>query len=128
MARTDRPGEAVGGGAVSGISKGSVRVVPAQSEAARRAANSAESARVETAKSGAAARHYAGKDEARFKAESPYLENQVVRVKSGNAEPYKITGGAGSTARRPGEIIERPKGTQSGHAVTSGKNTTKPVK
>ena len=120
------PSATNGGGAPVG--RGSVRVIPAQSDSARRAANSAEDARVMTAKSGAAARHYAGKDEAKFKAESPYIDNQVVRVKSGNAEPYKITGGAGSTARRPGEIIEKPKGTQANHHVTDSDNHTRTVK
>jgi hypothetical protein len=110
------------------IQNRSVKVIPAQSAEAQRAANSTEDARVMTAKTGAAARYEAGKAEAKYKAESPYLENQVVTVKSGNAQPYKITGGAGSTARRPGEIIEKPKGTQADHHVTDSSNHTRTVK
>ena len=122
------PNSEIGGGSPASGGRGSVRVIPAQSAEAQRAANSAENARVIAAKTGEAARYAASKAEAKYKAESPYLENQVVRVKSGDAEPYKITGGAGSTARRPGEIIERPKGTQAGHHVTDSKNHTKTVK
>jgi len=61
------------------------------------------------AKSGATAKQDAAEAAKNNRRNSPYKENQVVSVKSGNAEPYKITGGAGSTARRTGEVIKKTK-------------------
>jgi hypothetical protein len=61
------------------------------------------------AKSGATAKQDAAEAAKTNYRKSPYKENQVVTVKSGNAKPYKITGGAGSTARRAGEVIKRTK-------------------
>ncbi len=61
------------------------------------------------AKSGATAKQDAAEAAKTNYRNSPYKENQVVTVKSANVKPYKITGGAGSTARRAGEVIKRTK-------------------
>ena len=88
------------------IAKDSVKVVKAD-PLSRASKNIKSNEKVQNAKSGTAAKRGA-KDAAESNyRNSPYLENQVVRVKSGKVEPYKITGGAGSTARRAGEVIKR---------------------
>ena len=88
------------------IQSRSVRTRPAD-KAARKARNAESTSKTIKAKTGKAAKEGAKKAEKFYKDSSPYLGNQTVRVKSGNAEPYKITGGAGSTARRTGEVIKR---------------------
>jgi D-arabinose 1-dehydrogenase-like Zn-dependent alcohol dehydrogenase len=61
------------------------------------------------AKSGATAKQDAAEAAKTNYRNSPYKENQVVRVKSAYVKPYKITGGAGSTARRKNEITDTRK-------------------
>ena len=77
----------------------------------------------EKAKSGAAAKEAASEAAKKYKRESPYVKPDVIVVKSGDAEPYKISGGAGSTAN-----AGRPSGSQANHHVTDSKNHTKTVK
>jgi hypothetical protein len=90
------------------IAKNSVKVVGAN-PLSRASKNIKSNTKVQEAKSGDAAKRGAKDAAESNRRNSPYKENQVVRVKSGNAEPYKITGGAGSTARRTGEVIKRAK-------------------
>jgi predicted fused transcriptional regulator/phosphomethylpyrimidine kinase len=88
------------------IAKNSVKVVKAD-PLSRASKNIKSNRKVQEAKSGDTAKRGAKDAAESNRRNSPYKENQVVRVKSGNAEPYKITGGAGSTARRTGEVIKR---------------------
>ena len=88
------------------IAKNSVKTVKAD-PLSRASKNIKSNRKVQEAKSGDAAKRGAKDAAESNRRNSPYLENQTVRVKSGNAEPYKITGGAGSTARRTGEVIKR---------------------
>ena len=88
------------------IAKNSVKTVKAD-PLSRASKNIKSNRKVQEAKSGDAAKRGAKDAAESNRRNSPYLGNQTVRVKSGNAEPYKITGGAGSTARRPGEVIKR---------------------
>ena len=90
------------------IAKNSVKTVKAD-PLSRASKNIKSNKKVQEAKSGDAAKRGA-KDAAESNyRNSPYKENQVVRVKSEYVKPYKITGGAGSTARRTGEVIKRTK-------------------
>lgn len=100
----------------------SVKKVPAD-EIKRLRANVESYYKTVKAKSGAAAKEAADEAAKKYKRESPYKGPSTEVVKSGNAEPYKITGGAGSTAN-----AGKPQGTQDGHHVTTGKNTTKPAR
>jgi hypothetical protein len=88
------------------IASNSVKTVKAD-PLSRASKNIKSNRKVQEAKSGDAAKRGAKDAAESNRRNSPYLENQTVRVKSGNAEPYKITGGAGSTARRTGEVIKR---------------------
>jgi predicted fused transcriptional regulator/phosphomethylpyrimidine kinase len=88
------------------IAKNSVKTVKAD-PLSRASKNIKSNRKVQEAKSGDAAKRGAKDAAESNRRNSPYKENQVVSVKSGNAEPYKITGGAGSTARRTGEVIKR---------------------
>ena len=88
------------------IAKNSVKAVKAD-PLSRASKNIKSNRKVQEAKSGDAAKRGAKDAAESNRRNSPYKENQVVSVKSGNAEPYKITGGAGSTARRTGEVIKR---------------------
>jgi hypothetical protein len=88
------------------IAKNSVKTVKAD-PLSRASKNIKSNRKVQEAKSGDAAKRGAKDAAENNRRNSPYLTNQTVRVKSGNAEPYKITGGAGSTARRTGEVIKR---------------------
>jgi predicted fused transcriptional regulator/phosphomethylpyrimidine kinase len=92
--------------AVEKIAKNSVKTVKAD-PLSRASKNIKSNRKVQEAKSGDAAKRGAKDAAESNRRNSPYKENQVVSVKSGNAEPYKITGGAGSTARRTGEVIKR---------------------
>jgi predicted fused transcriptional regulator/phosphomethylpyrimidine kinase len=92
--------------AVEKIAKNSVKTVKAD-PLSRASKNIKSNRKVQEAKSGDAAKRGAKDAAEKNYRNSPYKENQVVSVKSGNAEPYKITGGAGSTARRTGEVIKR---------------------
>ena len=62
------------------------------------------------AKSGATAKEKAVEVTKTNKKMSPYKEPEVIRVQSDYVKPYKITGGAGSTARRAAEKAKKVKG------------------
>ena len=98
------PNSEIGGGSSASGGGGRVRIVPARSnameEAQRISANHVQTNRAAERKSGALAKTTASRVNTH-----PY----------GKSEPIKIDSG-------------KPTGTQAGHAVTSGKNTTKPVK
>jgi bisphosphoglycerate-dependent phosphoglycerate mutase len=91
------------------IAKNSVKTTPPQKAAVRLEKNAAQESKVRTAKSGKWAESQAKMDAKTFERQSPYLENQVVTVRSANVKPYKTTGGAGSTARRKNEITDTRK-------------------
>lgn len=99
----------------------SVKKIPAD-EIKRLRANVESYYNTVKAKSGVAAKEAADEAVRKYKKESPYIKPEVHVVKSGDAKPYKITGGAGSTAD-----VGKPQGTQAGHAVTDSANHTKPV-
>jgi hypothetical protein len=91
------------------IAKNSVKVVKPTDSLSRASKNIKSNAKVQEAKFGDTAKRGAKEAAEKNRKQSPYLENQVVTVRSANTKPYKITGGAGSTARRANEITDTRK-------------------
>jgi hypothetical protein len=85
-----------------------VKVVKAD-PLSRASKNIKSNRKVQEAKSGDAAKRGSAEAARKDRLNSPYKEPQVIRIKSENVKPYKITGGAGSTARRAGEVIKKTK-------------------
>ena len=91
------------------IAKNSVKVVKPTDSISRASKNIKSNTKVQEAKFGDTAKRGAKDAAERNRRQSPYMENQVVRVKSENVPNYRITGGAGSGARRKNEITDTRK-------------------
>ena len=91
------------------IAKNSVKVVKPTDSMVRASKNIKSNTKVQEAKFGDTAKRGAKDAAEKNRKESPYMENQVVTVRSANVKPYKTTGGAGSTARRKNEITDTRK-------------------
>lgn len=131
MARTDRPSEAGGGGSgrggnAGGFSYRASELRPAERRVMREQNRSAESMKNKNLDAMDSAKKAAQTRKLNQEAKEDYAYSK------GSKDAFKKAAGAGAVAiiaaEEAGRAAGKKQGTQSGHAVTSGKNTTKPVK